>query len=64
MLYLFYFVLAGKTWPIHVGIGTGLGMGLANCQHEFKDPYGLRAKLKVGSILQNICDAFLWPGLF
>ena len=41
----FYFLFVGKTWPIFLGAGTGLGMGIANCQHEFKDPYNFRVKV-------------------
>ncbi|KAG8178793.1 hypothetical protein JTE90_024655 [Oedothorax gibbosus] len=28
-----------KKWPIVFGLGAGFGMGLANCQHAFKDPH-------------------------
>lgn len=35
----------GRPWPIAFGGGVGLGMGYANCQHEFNDPYNLRARL-------------------
>ncbi|GFQ84841.1 hypothetical protein TNCT_144211, partial [Trichonephila clavata] len=28
-----------KKWPIVFGIGYGFGMGLANCQHAFRDPH-------------------------
>ena len=26
---------SGKGWPIAFGLGTGLGMAVSNCQHEF-----------------------------
>ncbi|KFM78300.1 Mitochondrial inner membrane organizing system protein 1, partial [Stegodyphus mimosarum] len=28
-----------RKWPILFGLGTGFGMGLANCQHAFRDPH-------------------------
>ncbi|CAL1290808.1 unnamed protein product [Larinioides sclopetarius] len=28
-----------KKWPIIFGAGAGFGMGLANCQHAFRDPH-------------------------
>ncbi|GBM54478.1 hypothetical protein AVEN_217163-1 [Araneus ventricosus] len=28
-----------KKWPIIFGAGAGFGMGLANCQHSFRDPH-------------------------
>eukprot|EP00794_Sanderia_malayensis_P015306 gene15306-16883_t len=28
-----------KPWPIAFGTGTGFGMALSNCQHEFKKIY-------------------------
>lgn len=34
-----YFLVIGKKWPIVFGLGAGFGMGLANCQHAFKDPH-------------------------
>jgi hypothetical protein len=30
---LHYFI--GKSWPVTLGTGIGLGMGYANCQHTF-----------------------------
>ncbi|XP_072036614.1 MICOS complex subunit Mic10-like [Amphiura filiformis] len=38
-------VFKRKTWPIFLGAGTGFGMGIANCQHEFRDPYNFRVKV-------------------
>ena len=35
----------GKLWPIHMGGGIGLGMGLANCSHAFKDPYNVQGTI-------------------
>ncbi|XP_054719717.1 MICOS complex subunit Mic10-like [Uloborus diversus] len=28
-----------RKWPIIFGLGSGFGMGLANCQHAFRDPH-------------------------
>ncbi|XP_015912324.1 MICOS complex subunit Mic10 [Parasteatoda tepidariorum] len=28
-----------KKWPIIFGMGAGLGMGISNCQHAFRDPH-------------------------
>ncbi|GFY44032.1 MICOS complex subunit MIC10 [Trichonephila inaurata madagascariensis] len=28
-----------KMWPIVFGMGSGFGMGLANCQHAFRNPH-------------------------
>uniref|UniRef100_A0AAQ4PE86 MICOS complex subunit MIC10 n=1 Tax=Gasterosteus aculeatus aculeatus TaxID=481459 RepID=A0AAQ4PE86_GASAC len=28
-----------RTWPVSLGSGLGLGMGYANCQHDFRSPY-------------------------
>lgn len=39
------FFFKRRPWPIAFGGGVGLGMGYANCQHEFNDPYNLRARL-------------------
>jgi len=35
-----------RPWPAVFGTGIGLGMGYANCEHDFKDPHFLHAKLK------------------
>ena len=34
MIFILYF--PGRGWPIAFGLGTGLGMAVSNCQHEFK----------------------------
>ncbi|XP_071840619.1 MICOS complex subunit Mic10-like [Apostichopus japonicus] len=39
------FLFKRRPWPIAFGGGVGLGMGYANCQHEFNDPYNLRARI-------------------
>jgi len=28
----------GRPWPLVFGAGVGIGMGLSNCQHDFKYP--------------------------
>ena len=30
------FNVVGKGWPIAFGLGTGTGMAISNCQHEFR----------------------------
>ncbi|XP_033642183.1 MICOS complex subunit Mic10-like [Asterias rubens] len=39
------FLFKRKLWPIHMGGGIGLGMGLANCSHAFKDPYNVQGTI-------------------
>ncbi|PIK58209.1 putative MICOS complex subunit Mic10, partial [Apostichopus japonicus] len=43
--HIFCLSLQERPWPIAFGGGVGLGMGYANCQHEFNDPYNLRARI-------------------
>ncbi|XP_018009918.1 MICOS complex subunit Mic10 [Hyalella azteca] len=31
-----------RSWPIVFGLGSGFGMGYANCQHLFDQPYLVR----------------------
>ena len=33
---VFSFMMGSRRWPIPLGIGSGLGMALSNCQHEFR----------------------------
>ncbi|XP_052760497.1 MICOS complex subunit Mic10-like [Mya arenaria] len=35
-----------RPWPVTLGGGIGLGMGYANCQHDFQTPYILHGTLK------------------
>ncbi|XP_022104193.1 MICOS complex subunit Mic10-like [Acanthaster planci] len=39
------FLFKRKLWPIHMGGGIGLGMGIANCNHLFKDPYNVQGTI-------------------
>ncbi|XP_041480111.1 MICOS complex subunit Mic10-like [Lytechinus variegatus] len=39
------FLFKRRPWPIAFGSGVGLGMGYANCQHEFRDPFQVRGKI-------------------
>jgi inner membrane organizing system protein 1 len=36
--------LAGRTWPVWMGTGVGLGMGVSNCQHDLRSPYLLHGR--------------------
>lgn len=33
---LSHHTVAGRPWPVLVGLGIGFGMGLANCQNDYK----------------------------
>ncbi|KAK7497951.1 hypothetical protein BaRGS_00010822 [Batillaria attramentaria] len=33
-----------RPWPVAFGAGVGLGMGYANCQHDFQHPYLLHGQ--------------------
>jgi len=35
-----------RMWPIVFGSGVGLGMGYANCEHNFRSQPPIRGKLK------------------
>ncbi|XP_071500097.1 MICOS complex subunit Mic10-like [Diadema antillarum] len=39
------FIFKRRPWPIAFGSGIGLGMGYANCQHDFRDPFKLHGKI-------------------
>ncbi|KAG7177612.1 MICOS complex subunit Mic10-like [Homarus americanus] len=34
----------GRPWPLIFGLGAGAGMGYANCQHEFDEPFLVKAE--------------------
>jgi len=36
-------VFKKKTWPFVFGLGSGFGMGYANCQHAVNEPFLVRA---------------------
>lgn len=40
-----YFSLLGRTWPVSLGSGMGLGMGYANCQHDLRSPYLIHGRM-------------------
>ena len=44
-----------KIWPVAFGSGMGLGMAIANCQHEFRNIYPVR-NVVVKSNLQTKDD--------
>jgi len=33
-----------RMWPITFGLGSGFGMGYANCEHELNEPYMVHIK--------------------
>ncbi|XP_042215205.1 MICOS complex subunit Mic10-like [Homarus americanus] len=33
-----------RPWPLIFGLGAGAGMGYANCQHEFDEPFLVKAE--------------------
>ncbi|XP_042892053.1 MICOS complex subunit Mic10-like [Penaeus japonicus] len=36
-------VFKRRQWPVIFGLGSGFGMGYANCQHEFNQPFLVKA---------------------
>ncbi|KAG7493052.1 MICOS complex subunit MIC10 [Solea senegalensis] len=38
-------VKTGRTWPVSMGSGLGLGMGYSNCQRDFKSPYLIHGRV-------------------
>lgn len=46
----------GRTWPVSLGSGLGLGMGYANCQHDFRSPYLIHGRMvKVRTAAKMYC---------
>ena len=43
--------LVGRPWPVAFGAGVGLGMGYANCQHDFQHPGLLHGGFKKVNIM-------------
>ena len=39
-------LFVGRPWPISFGAGIGIGMGYANCQHDFATPQLMYGQLK------------------
>lgn len=37
-------VFKRRPWPLIFGMGAGTGMGYANCQHEFNEPFLVKAE--------------------
>ncbi|KAH3768894.1 hypothetical protein DPMN_170111 [Dreissena polymorpha] len=48
-----------RPWPGTLGGGNGLGMGYANCQHDFEAPYILHGTLKKDSEAENAAGSYL-----
>ncbi|KAK8406468.1 hypothetical protein O3P69_007254 [Scylla paramamosain] len=36
-------VFKRRPWPLIFGMGAGMGMGYSNCQHEFNQPFLVKA---------------------
>ncbi|XP_029989261.1 MICOS complex subunit Mic10 [Sphaeramia orbicularis] len=34
-----------RTWPVAFSSGLGLGMGYANCQHDFRSPHLIHGRM-------------------
>lgn len=53
-----FLIITGRPWPVIFGLGAGLGMGYANCQQEFNEPFLVKAEKIFVSIyvftLENI----------
>lgn len=50
----------GKVWPIAFGIGTGTGMAISNCQHEFRRMFSPISIVSSNQSIRNLrCDKFL-----
>ncbi|CAH8818783.1 unnamed protein product [Schistosoma curassoni] len=39
--FLYYITCLGRPWPLIFGTGFGLGMGISNCNNDFKQPLPL-----------------------
>jgi hypothetical protein len=55
-------VLIGKSWPVTLGTGVGLGMGYANCQHTFYSQFAPRHRFgppwsQMVSLIDNIINS-------
>lgn len=50
-----------RMWPITLGLGIGLGMSLANCQHDLNRPYFRRVQQLKGkqkeALVENVLIA-------
>ncbi|CDS40819.1 mitochondrial inner membrane organizing system [Echinococcus multilocularis] len=38
-------IKTGRLWPLIFGVGFGLGMGVSNCNSEFKQPLPLQSHI-------------------
>uniref|UniRef100_A0AC34F1C6 MICOS complex subunit MIC10 n=1 Tax=Panagrolaimus sp. ES5 TaxID=591445 RepID=A0AC34F1C6_9BILA len=44
------FLFKGRSFPIWLGTGIGIGQGWSNCRHDLQNPYLLHGKkVRVGS---------------
>ncbi|XP_069175395.1 MICOS complex subunit Mic10-like [Procambarus clarkii] len=55
-------VFKRRPWPLVFGLGFGAGMGYANCQHEFNEPFLVKAekvivKPKAGAVPEAPTEA-------
>lgn len=50
----------GRTWPVSFGSGLGLGMGYANCQHDFRSPYLIHGRMVKVRRAAGQCRVVCW----
>lgn len=56
--FLYYITCLGRPWPLIFGTGFGLGMGISNCNNDFKQPLPLVSHRIVVSFSDLHCGSF------
>ncbi|VDO96353.1 unnamed protein product [Schistosoma mattheei] len=51
-------IKTGRPWPLIFGTGFGLGMGISNCNNDFKQPLPLVSHRIVVSLSGLHCGSF------